>query len=205
MPRKVIACIGDSLTEGDYGVFNTLGIANVQTKNYPYFLKELSRCEVKNFGHCGFTSLMILNLFDIGYINVSKSDIIVILLGTNGGQTKAGDSENDLAYKQIIKLCKEQSPRATIFICTPPKVTQNPKRPGYSYRDNAKSGYEFVIELAKQDKTLELIDLYNELEFDLNNDLTMSPNDGLHFGEYGYFKIAETIYKHMRKILMSKK
>ena len=201
MSHKVIACIGDSLTEGDYGVLNTLGIANVHAKNYPLFLHELSGCEVNNFGHCGFTSLMILDLFNKGEINVAESDIIVILLGTNGGQTKAGDSDNDLAYKQIIKLCREQSPNAQIFVCTPPKVTQNPNRPGYSYRDNAKNGYEFVIELAKEDKTLKLIDLYNELEFDLHNDLMMSPNDGLHFGEYGYFKIAETIYRHIKKII----
>ena len=125
MKEKVIACIGDSLTEGDYGVVAMAGIANVQEKNYPHFLKELSGCKVKNHGHCGFTSVMILDLFKNSTIKVDDADIIVVVLGTNGGQSEEGNSENDLAYKEIIRLCREQSPKAKIFICTPPRPTQD--------------------------------------------------------------------------------
>ncbi len=32
-----ICCLGDSLTEGDYGVFGKRGIANVHAENYPFF------------------------------------------------------------------------------------------------------------------------------------------------------------------------
>ena len=50
---KVICCLGDSLTEGDYGIFGKSGIANVQPENYPYFLSKITGWEVRNFGKCG--------------------------------------------------------------------------------------------------------------------------------------------------------
>ena len=54
--KKVIVCIGDSLTEGDYGVKGKRGIANVQPKGYPYFLEQIMDCEARNFGKCGYTA-----------------------------------------------------------------------------------------------------------------------------------------------------
>ena len=47
-----ICCLGDSLTEGDYGVKGKSGIANVKKENYPYFLAQSTGWEVKNFGFC---------------------------------------------------------------------------------------------------------------------------------------------------------
>lgn len=41
-------CIGDSLTEGDYGVYGKSGIANVCEKNYPYFLSQMLNVPVIN-------------------------------------------------------------------------------------------------------------------------------------------------------------
>ena len=35
MEKRVICCIGDSLTEGDYGMYGVTGVANVHEKNYP--------------------------------------------------------------------------------------------------------------------------------------------------------------------------
>ena len=37
---KTICCLGDSLTEGDYGIFGKSGIANVKTDNYPCFWRK---------------------------------------------------------------------------------------------------------------------------------------------------------------------
>ena len=201
MKEKVIACIGDSLTEGDYGVVAMAGIANVQEKNYPYFLKELSGCKVKNHGHCGFTSVMILDLFKNGTIKVDGADIIVVVLGTNGGQSEEGYSENDLAYKEIIRLCKEQSPKAKIFICTPPRPTQDKTMLGYSFNENAFNGMKFVKKYAKEDKELYLIDLYNSPQIRKESDAFLYPNDGLHFGEAGYQILASIIYDNIKKHL----
>ena len=102
MKTPVISCIGDSLTEGDYGIKNTRCVANVHKENYPYFLSILSGAEVRNFGHCGFRASNILDIFKQGYIDVTGSDVIIIMLGTNGGQTIEGNSEDDKAYEEII-------------------------------------------------------------------------------------------------------
>lgn len=36
-----IVCLGDSLTEGDYGT-DTAGIGDVRAENYPYFLAKIT-------------------------------------------------------------------------------------------------------------------------------------------------------------------
>ena len=47
---ETVVCLGDSLTEGDYGIFGRSGIANIQPKGYPWFLEKLTGWEVRNFG-----------------------------------------------------------------------------------------------------------------------------------------------------------
>ncbi len=49
-----IICMGDSLTEGDYGLPGQSGIANVQPESYPYFLAKHTGWTVVNAGHCGY-------------------------------------------------------------------------------------------------------------------------------------------------------
>lgn len=48
--KTLICCIGDSLTEGDYGISGCTGIPNVKTENYPYFLEKEVNCTVINYG-----------------------------------------------------------------------------------------------------------------------------------------------------------
>ena len=194
MKKKLICCIGDSLTEGDYGVFGMAGIANVKEKNYPYFLKEFTGCEVKNFGYCGYQSINILDLFKSGNIDVFGSDIIIIMLGTNGGQTPEGNSENDKAYYEILRLCKEQSPNAKIFICTPPHVTTDPKKSGYGCFDKVINANQFVKKTAKE-KNLSLIDVFGDNRITSESENVMQPNDGVHFSEVGYYTLATIIYE----------
>ena len=45
--QKFICCIGDSLTEGDYGILGKTGIANVQPLNYPFFIGQMAEREVQ--------------------------------------------------------------------------------------------------------------------------------------------------------------
>ncbi len=198
--NKLICCIGDSLTAGDYGVLNMTGIANVQEKNYPYFLKQLTKCEVRNYGYCGAKASDILWVFNQGRIDVSNANIIIILLGTNGGNTPEGNSKSDLAYKEIIKRCQAQSPRAEIFLCTPPHATTDPKRSNFGFYENTKNAAIFVKNLAK---TLHLheIDLFNDDTFNSDNESIMQPNDGLHFSEVGYQELARIIYQNIKKFL----
>ena len=80
-----IVCLGDSLTQGDYGDFGKRCIPNVHPENYPYFLSEILNCEVVNYGKCGFTSSDFINFYNSGAVDVKGADIIIIMLGTNGG------------------------------------------------------------------------------------------------------------------------
>jgi len=200
MKNKLICCIGDSLTQGDYGVLNMSGIACVKEKNYPYFLKELTGCEVKNFGYCGARSTDILRLFDKGIIDVSNADIIIIMLGTNGGQTPEGNSECDLAYIEITNRCLKQAPNSKIFLCTPPHATTNPKKSNFGYYEQVKDAAIFVKNL-KEATSFELIDIFNDDHFNDENEDIMQPNDGLHFSEIGYQTLATIIYNHINKYL----
>lgn len=195
---KLICCIGDSLTAGDYGVLNMSGIANVKEKNYPYFLEKLTGFEIKNFGYCGARAIDILGLFKQGIIDVTGADIIILLLGTNGGNTPEGNSDCDLAYKEIIKLCQEQSPKAQLFLCTPPHATTNPKKSNFGYYENVKNAAIFVKNLAKTAHFHE-IDLFNDSRFNSENEYIMQPNDGLHFSELGYQTLAKIIYDSIKQ------
>ena len=197
---KKIYCIGDSLTEGDYGIPGKSGIANVHEKNYPYFLKQLTQCDVINKGYCGYRASHILDLFNQGTIDVTGSDIIIILLGTNGGNTASGNSVDDIAYKKIVELCRKQAPQAHLFICTPPHVTSNPSKSNCGYYPNIKGAYDFLIPFVKKEN-LELIDLFNDKTFSEETEDIMQPNDGLHFGEVGYQALANIIYNHIKKYL----
>ena len=75
------------MTEGDYGVFGKSGIANVQGKNYPYYLKKLLNTEVVNCGKCGFTATSYLEYYNnksyahyvaISQINDLKGTVTIV-------------------------------------------------------------------------------------------------------------------------------
>lgn len=198
--EKIISCIGDSLTEGDYGVFGKTGIANVHEENYPYFLEKLTGCKVLNFGHCGYRSVDILSTFENKETDVTNSDIIIIMLGTNGGQTPEGNSENDIAYNKIIDKCQELAPQAHIFLVTPPHCTVNPKFSNCGYRGNVDSASSFVRMIAEK-RNISLIDLNKNASFNDDNEEIMQPNDGLHFGKIGYECLAHIIYDAIKHCL----
>ena len=197
---KTICCIGDSLTEGDYGIFGKSGIANVKEKNYPYFLSELTGCSIKNFGYCGYRASNILDKFNEGAINVTDADIIVIILGTNGGFTPNEETVDTKAYKEIIDRCYEQAPNAKIIICTPPHITRNPKMSGFGLYNQVELAAKFVRKFG-QENNLEVIDLFNDNRFNDDNEDIMQPNDGCHFGELGYQTLAKIIYEGIKKYL----
>lgn len=192
----VISCIGDSLTQGDYGIYGKRGIANVQPENYPYFLTLLTNAEVRNFGRCGFTSTSWKTFYDNGNVNLEGSDIIIILLGTNGGLDDKQDIQGNADYKYIVDVCKKDAPNAKIFLCTPPHVTTNPEYSNCGYADQVEKAVAFVRNFAKKEQ-LPLIDTALCPFFTEETEHIMQPNDGLHFGKEGYQKLAEFISTHL--------
>lgn len=191
-----IYCLGDSLTEGDYGVRGQKGVANIHAENYPYFLQKLTRAEVVNAGRCGYKASDYLQYYEQGYVQVRDADMIIILLGTNGGLDPEMDTPSNMAYRKLVNLCKQDAPQAKIYLCTPPHATENPELSNCGHAPRVKRAVAFVRKLAEESK-VDLIDLACCEAFSAENEHVMQPNDGLHFGRVGYQTMAEYIYNTM--------
>ncbi len=197
--HKVISCIGDSLTEGDYGVYRKRGIANVKPENYPYFMSRLLDCEVRNFGKCGATASDILKRYRDGLIDVKGSDIVVIMLGTNGGNTPHADTQCNKDYIEIINLIKRDAKNAKIVLLTPPHATVNPEMSNCGYAQNVEYAGEFAKHTANE-LSLGIIDVGASDQFNDQNEDVMQTNDGLHFTEIGYKTLAEIVSSGLKKL-----
>lgn len=196
----LIACLGDSLTEGDYGVFGKSGIANVKEINYPYFLSQLLNTEVRNYGKCGYNSTSYLSYYIDGNVNLDNVDVIIVMLGTNGGLSPDDDTQGNADYRKLIELCRTDVPKAKIIVCTPPHATENPEFSNCGYAPQVENAVKFVRNYAENENAL-MIDTALCPDFTAENEHVMQPNDGLHFGEAGYKKLAEYIAAELKKLL----
>lgn len=196
----IISCLGDSITEGDYGIKGKRGIANVNSKNYPYFLSQNTGWEVRNFGKCGYRASDALKYYESGNVNVENSDFILIMLGANGGFSGKENTQHNADYKKLISLLRKDVPNAKIVLLTPTHVTVNPEFSNCGYIDNVTSGAEFTRLLAKEEN-LPVIETNLIPEFSAENEKIYQANDGLHFVEAGYRVLADFIEKEMRKMM----
>ncbi len=195
----IISCIGDSLTEGDYGIFGKRCIANVKEINYPYFLRKTLGCEVRNFGKCGYRITTFLDNYEKDGVDVAGSDIILIMLGTNGGvEPNNPEAAENQAYPKLIERCKAQAPTAKIVLCTPPYATGDEKWSNCGYAEQVQNAVEFVRAFAKKEG-YPLIDVAACEELTANEEI-MQPNDGLHFGEVGYYVLAKCILNGLKDL-----
>ena len=198
MIKKVI-CIGDSLTEGDYGVFGKRGIANVQKKNYPYYLGQLLGTEVVNCGKCGFTATTYLEYYKSGAVSVKGAGLIIVMLGTNGGLDCEKNVPGNDDYDRLIKLIKSDAEGAGIVLCTPPHATTNPDMSNCGYAPRVEKAARFVRRYAEENK-LDCIELAKCGMFSDENEPVMQPNDGLHFSEAGYGVMAVYIKDELKRL-----
>lgn len=194
-----ICCIGDSLTEGDYGVFGKRGIANVHSESYPYFLKQSLKCEVLNYGKCGYTSTSYLKHYKEGNADVSGADIVLIMLGTNGGLDPMIETQGNTDLIELISLIRADAPRAMTVLITPPHATENPEYSNCGYMANVVKAQKYVKKLSKE-LSLQLIDLGAFNEFNSETEKIYQPNDGLHFTEKGYKTMADFIEKELKRL-----
>ena len=193
----VISCIGDSLTEGDYRIFGKSGIANVQKENYPYFLAELTGAKVRNFGKCGFTSTSYRKYYEEGTVNIKGSDIVIIMLGTNGGLDPDVETDGNRDYDILVKMCRRDAPKAEIYLCTPPHATKNRNYSNYGFAARVEKAVRFVRKYASE-YGLKTIEVAECPDFNDDTESIMQPNDGLHFGAAGYKKLAEFIASNLQ-------
>lgn len=189
---SIICCLGDSLTEGDYGVFGRSGIANIQPEGYPYFLGKLTGAQVRNFGKCGYNATSYLAHYRAGNVDLSGADTVIIMLGTNGGLDPVKDVPGNRDFRELLTLCREDAPGAAIYLCTPPHVTVNPMWSNCGYGPQVEKAVAFVREIAKE-MDFPVIETALCPDFTDENEGIMQPNDGLHFAAVGYEKLANFI------------
>lgn len=194
-----IFCIGDSLTEGDYGIAGSRGIGNVKEKGFPYFLSRYLGVETVNAGKCGYTSTKYLAYYKDGKVNVAGSDIILIFLGTNGRLDPDEEIQGNADYLELIRLCERDAPSAEIILCVPPRATENPAYSNCGYMPKIEKAVRFVRRFAAENG-YKTIDLFECPDFTPENEAIMQPNDGLHFGEEGYRTMAYYIGDRLKEI-----
>ncbi len=187
-----VACLGDSLTEGDYGVLGKRGIADVRAESYPYFLGKMLGAEVRNFGKCGYTATSYLSYYKDGKVDLCNVDVIIIMLGTNGGQDDRTETQANRDYRELVRLCMRDAPNAKTVICTPPHVTSDSKYSNCGYAERVDKAAAFVRDYAAQ-SGLAMIDVALCPAFTQESEHIMQPNDGLHFSLLGYRTLARYI------------
>ncbi len=197
-----ILCIGDSLTEGDYGYKYQRGVANVHPENYPYFLSKLVGAETVNAGKCGYTPTKYLEYYQKGNVTAKEADMVIVMLGTNGGLDPDKKTQGNADYETLVDLVRQDAPQARIFICTPPHVTENPALINCGYAERVEKAVKWVRAYAAR-SGLDLIDLASAPMFTAENEKIMQPNDGLHFGATGYLTMAEFLTERLRLFLNS--
>lgn len=203
---KTILCIGDSLTEGDYGS-EPEGTANVHPEGYPYFLEKYLGVTAINAGKCGFTSLDYWK-YTLKTLDLSTADAAVIMLGTNGGitdtieeDTAASSYENYAdtgtgRYCSIIEYLMDQKTDMPIFLCTCPYV--DPSR--RLRHANCVADANAVIPKIAARYHLPLLDVNQELGVSAFNTKIMQPVDGLHGSYRFYSKLGTYIGNRVRSL-----
>lgn len=127
--KKVIACVGDSMTEG-------IGVETPQLESYPAQLQQLlgSDYYVQNFGVSMYSALKSAKLPYTSHNKYklsldSKPDIVVIMLGTNDIKTENWETGKVNFRKDYIDLVNsyKQLPTAPkIFVAAPPCIFLQP-------------------------------------------------------------------------------
>ncbi len=193
---KKVVCMGDSLTEGDYGIAPC--VANVHYRNYPFFLARLTGAETVNHGRCGANAHSYWDtLYKDGFVDVTDADIVLLMLGTNAGLR---DGMADM-YKHLVEHVRaDMKPDATLVLITPPHATEDPRWCNCGFNANALGAAEFIRAYAPS-VNLPLIDAYADSPIQPENEDQYQNKDGLHMCEAGLMAFAEFINGELKRIL----
>lgn len=186
-----IACLGDSLTEGDYGGKSS-GTMNIHTRSWSYFMQNELGCDMQNYGKCGASASSLLSTYKSGKLDVSEADIILLWVGSNGGLS----GEHGAAYKELIGLLEnDKKEGAVIVLVVPPN-----RDPSSGSVESVKTAQTTVQELNKT-KGYRMIDLYADSDVQVEMLSIYQPHDGVHLSEAGYHEIADFITESIRDLL----
>jgi len=193
-----VCCIGDSLTEGDYG--NGLGVHNY---NYPRAFANLTGCNVVNLGASGQSAKSWWEIkerkFTAESLDFSRYDCFFILLGQNGGLNGAMNSSDvsDLGYYcKIIEAIKTKSPNASIFLLTIP----------HNIADGANDNTNAIIKSVGVNYDIPVLDLRDSEILTVENIPINQPYDNaMHYGKVGSLHLAMEVKRLMEESIYADK
>ena len=187
-----VCCIGDSLTEGDYG--NGLGVHGY---NYPRAFANLTGCKVVNLGASGQSAKSWWEIkerkFPAESLDFSKYDCFLILLGQNeglNGTMSSSDVSNLGYYCRIIEAIKTANPNASIFLLTIP----------HNIADDANDNTNAIIKSVGVKYGLPVLDLRNSDILTVENISVNQPYDNaMHYGKVGSLHLAMEVKRLMEE------
>lgn len=194
---KKICCIGDSLTEGQYGVNSTTQVDVGKHDGYPYFLARMLNCDVENLGIGGKTTKTWWqekeNYFTQTQLDFSKYDCFIIFLGTNGGLAGNPDPDEDSMlgyYCKIIDACRTGNAQAPIFLV------------GFPWSQNRTADMVSQLETLATAKGLPILHLESSEILTYANRFINQPFDkALHYGRLGYLRLASEIKRCIQETI----
>jgi alpha-L-fucosidase 2 len=192
-PKKIIACVGNSIT---YGVL----LDDREVNAYPSVLQRLlgQDYQVVNLGKPG------AHLMKGSYTKSPEyhklftlhPDIIIVKLGTNDSRNDFKMTKEDMAktfytdYCQMVDSMKTLTPN--IWLCVP----TYPFGGKWKARNHTlKTILRPVIKRVAKNKGLKVIDLYKKID----RKASFYKPDGIHLTEEGYDAMARYIFKAIQK------
>lgn len=194
---KKICCIGDSLTEGQYGVDSVTSQDMGKHDGYPYFLSRMIDCEVENLGIGGMSTKTWWQNKDSHFtpeqLDFSNYDCFIIFLGTNGGLAGNPDATEDSMlgyYCKIIDKCQTESPNSPIFLV------------GFPWSQNRTESMVSQLEVLSTAEDLPILHLETSEILTYANRLVNQPFDkALHYGRLGYLRLASEIKRCINSVI----
>ena len=185
--KERVLCIGDSLT------FGGTSLTSSTDKNYPYYLEKHMNCITYNHGRSGETAQTWWNKWRTLVNYNIKYDIVLIMLGTNGGLTDTlntdvepyddynsyADTTTGCYCKIIEEVMKNTNYNAQIFLIIPPYHHYSDEK--FEQLQNARN----VIPKIAERYCLPVIDAYRDSGMNKFNGHIYRAIDNLHFNEDG--------------------
>lgn len=193
--KKVIACIGDSITAGGYPS-HLQALINAQYEDYVVY----------NFGEPGaivsygdrFT------YSDMTAFNASlevKADVYIIMFGTNDTQTRLTVDEASLteAYGSLMDAYKKANPNAKIYILLSPYLYPEPGKDEIKFGLQLDVLEELVLPVVTDAATKRGLTIVNVHEFTANHAEWFV--DGVHPNTDGAKRLAAYVFENIQDVL----